>query len=74
MRIEQTILVERESQKRIVLGKGGRMIKQLSTEARKELAGTLERPVHLFLFVKVREAWGDDPERYRDIGLDFPKE
>jgi GTP-binding protein Era len=74
IRIEQTIIVERESQKRIVLGKGGSMIKQLSTEARKELSRTLERPVHLFLFVKVREAWGDDPERYRDLGLNFPKD
>jgi GTPase len=74
IRIEQTIVVERESQKRIVLGKGGSMIKLLSTEARKELSRILERPVHLFLFVKVREAWGDDPERYRDIGLTFPKE
>jgi GTP-binding protein Era len=66
--------VERDSQKRIVLGKGGSMIKQLSTEARKELSRVLERPVHLFLFVKVREAWGDDPERYRDLGLNFPKD
>ena len=74
IRIEQTIVVERDSQKRIVLGKGGSMIKQLSTEARKELSKILERPVHLFLFVKVREAWGDDPERYRDIGLTFPKD
>lgn len=74
VRVEQTIFVERDSQKRIVLGKGGSMIKQLSTEARKELSQILERPVHLFLFVKVRENWGDDPERYRDIGLTFPKE
>jgi GTPase len=74
IRIEQTIFVERDSQKRIVLGKGGSMIKQLSTEARRELSKTLERPVHLFLFVKVRENWGDDPERYRDIGLAYPKE
>jgi GTP-binding protein Era len=74
IRIEQTVLVERESQKRIVLGKGGSMIKQLSTEARKELSRVLERPVHLFLFVKVREAWGEDPERYRDLGLTFPKD
>jgi GTP-binding protein Era len=74
IRVEQTIVVERESQKRIVLGKGGSMIKLLSTGARKELSRVLERPVHLFLFVKVREAWGDDPERYRDIGLAFPKE
>jgi len=74
VRIEQTIFVERDSQKRIVLGKGGSMIKLLSTEARKELSRILERPVHLFLFVKVREAWGDDPERYRDLGLAFPKD
>jgi GTP-binding protein Era len=73
IRIEQTILVERESQKRIVLGKGGSMIKQISTQARKELSRTLQRRVHLFLFVKVRENWGDDPERYRDLGLTFPK-
>ena len=73
MRIEQTIFVERDSQKAIVLGNGGRMIKQLSMEARKELAEILEKPVHLFLFVKVRENWGDDPERYRDLGLNFPR-
>jgi GTPase len=74
VRVEQTILVERDSQKRIVLGKGGAMIKQLSMESRKELSEILERPVHLFLFVKVREGWGDDPARYRDLGLTFPKE
>jgi GTP-binding protein Era len=74
VRIEQTIFVERDSQKRIVLGQGGSMIKQLSTEARKELSQMLERPVHLFLFVKVREGWGDDPARYRDLGLKFPKD
>ncbi len=74
VRVEQTILVERDSQKRIVLGKSGTMIKQLSMESRKELSEILERPVHLFLFVKVREGWGDDPARYRDLGLTFPKE
>jgi GTP-binding protein Era len=74
VRIEQTIYVERDSQKAIVLGHGGRTIKQLSMQARLELAGILERPVHLFLFVKVRENWGDDPERYRDMGLAFPKD
>ena len=74
LRIEQTIFVERDSQKRIMLGKGGSMIKQVSTEARKELSRMLERPVHLFLFVKVREGWGDDPARYRDLGLRFPKD
>jgi GTPase len=73
VRIEQTIFVERDSQKRIVLGKGGQMIKQLSSESRQELAQILEQPVHLFLFVKVRQNWEDDPERYRQMGLSFPK-
>jgi GTPase len=74
VRIEQTIFVERDTQKAIVLGNGGRMIRQLSMEARKELAEILEKPVHLFLFVKVRENWGNDPERYRELGLTFPKD
>jgi GTP-binding protein Era len=74
LRVEQTIFVERDSQKHIVLGKGGAMIKQLSMESRKELSEIIDRPVHLFLFVKVREGWGDDPARYRDLGLTFPKE
>jgi GTP-binding protein Era len=74
VRVEQTIYVERDSQKSIVLGKGGAMIKQLSMESRKELSELLDRPVHLFLFVKVREGWEDDPARYRDLGLTFPKE
>jgi GTP-binding protein Era len=74
VRIEQTIYVERDSQKAIVLGHGGRMIRQLSMLARQELAEILEKPVHLFLFVKVREGWQNDPERYRDLGLAFPKE
>jgi len=74
VRIEQTIYVERESQRKIVLGKGGSAIKAIGAEARKELAAILEVPVHLFLFVKVREGWGDDPARYREMGLEFPKE
>jgi len=74
VRIEQTILVERESHKRIMLGKGGAQIRHLSISARKELAIILEKPVHLFLVVKVCPGWGDDPERYRDMGLAFPKE
>ena len=74
VRIEQTIFVERESQRKIVLGKGGATIKAIGAEARKEIAEILGRPVHLFLFVKVREDWGDDPERYREMGLEFPKE
>jgi GTP-binding protein Era len=74
VRIEQTIYVERESQRKIVLGKGGQTIKAIGAEARKEIAEIIEKPVHLFLFVKVREGWGDDPERYREMGLEFPKE
>lgn len=74
VRIEQTIYVERDSQKKIVLGRGGRAIKRISMESRQELGEILERPVHLFLFVKVRARWGEDPERYREMGLDFPKE
>jgi GTP-binding protein Era len=74
VRIEQTIYVERESQRKIVLGKAGQSIKAIGAAARKELAEILEKPVHLFLFVKVREGWGDDPERYRQMGLEFPKE
>jgi GTP-binding protein Era len=73
-RVEQTIFVERESQRKIVLGKGGATIKQISMEARKELAKLLGHEVHLFLHVKVRENWADDPERYREMGLEFPKE
>ncbi len=72
-RIEQTIFVERDSQKKIVIGKGGSLIKQVSAETRRELAEIVEHPVHLFLFVKVRENWADDPARYREMGLDFPK-
>ena len=71
---EQTIYVERESQRKIVLGKGGQTIKAIGALARREIADMIEAPVHLFLFVKVREGWGDDPERYREMGLDFPKE
>ena len=73
VRIEQTIFVERDSQKKIVLGKGGATIKAISMASRHDLAGIVERPVHLFLFVKVRENWGDDPERYREMGIEFPK-
>ncbi len=73
VRIEQTIFVMRDSQKKIVLGKQGQTIKAISMESRKELADILGVPVDLFLFVKVRSKWGDDPERYREMGLDFPK-
>jgi GTP-binding protein Era len=74
IRIEQTIFVERESQRKIVLGKGGATIKAIGAESRKEIAEITGVPVHLFLFVKVRENWGDDPDRYREMGLEFPKE
>ena len=74
VRIEQTIYVERESQRKIVLGKGGQTIKAIGAAARTEIAASIEHPVHLFLFVKVREGWGDDPERYREMGLEFPRE
>ncbi len=74
VRIEQTIFVERESQRKIVLGKGGATIKSIGADARKEIAELIEQPVHLFLFVKVRENWGEDPDRYREMGLEFPTE
>jgi len=74
VRIEQTIFVERESQRKIVLGKSGQSIKAIGAEARTEIAKIIDQPVHLFLFVKVREDWGDDPERFREMGLEFPKE
>ncbi|MEP3279724.1 MAG: GTPase Era [Stappiaceae bacterium] len=72
VRIEQVIYVERDSQKSIVLGKRGQTIKSISQAAREELAKLIDQPVHLFLFVKVRQSWSDDPERYREMGLDFP--
>jgi GTP-binding protein Era len=74
IRIEQTIFVERDSQRKIVLGKGGATIKSIGAEARKEIAEITGATVHLFLFVKVRENWGDDPDRYREMGLEFPRE
>ncbi|MBY0611901.1 MAG: GTPase Era [Beijerinckiaceae bacterium] len=73
VRIEQTIYVERESQRKIVLGEGGKTIKSIGSAARKEIAEAAEQKVHLFLFVKVRENWENDPARYREMGLDYPK-
>jgi GTP-binding protein Era len=73
VRIEQTVYVERESQRKIVLGKSGQTIKAIGQAARRDIAEAAEAPVHLFLFVKVRENWADDPERYREMGLEFPK-
>jgi GTP-binding protein Era len=72
-RVEQTIYVARDSHKKIVIGEGGRTIKAIGAAARKEIAEANETPVHLFLFVKVRENWLDDPERYRAMGLEFPE-
>ncbi|ACB96049.1 GTPase Era [Beijerinckia indica] len=71
-RIEQTIYVMREGHKKIVIGEGGRTIKAIGQAARKDIAEAAEQNVHLFLFVKVRENWTDDPERYREMGLEFP--
>jgi GTP-binding protein Era len=70
-KVSQVIYVARDNQKAIVLGKGGSRIKQVREAAQKELEEMLERKVHLFLFVKVRENWQEDPERYREMGLDF---
>ncbi len=72
VRIEQVIYVERDGQKKILLGHKGETIRAIGASARKELSEILEQTVHLFLFVKVRENWGNDPERYREMGLDFP--
>jgi GTP-binding protein Era len=73
VRVEQVIYVERESQRKIMLGEKGRTIKAIGSAARTEIAEAAETKVHLFLFVKVRENWTDDPERYREMGLEFPK-
>jgi len=71
VKIEQTIYVQRDTQKAIVLGKSGQSIKEIRGDSQKELEELLERKVHLFLFVKVRRNWIEDPERYRDWGLDY---
>jgi GTP-binding protein Era len=73
IRIEQTIYVERESQRKIVLGAQGKTIKEIGSAARADIGEVAGVPVHLFLFVKVRERWAEDPERYREMGLDYPK-
>ncbi len=72
VKIDQVIYVERDSQKKIVLGKKGETIRAIGQAAREELAEIMEQKVHLFLFVKVRENWINDPERYREMGLEFP--
>lgn len=71
LRIEQSIYVQREGQKAIVLGAGGRQIKEIGSRARAELEASLERRVHLFLQVKLRRDWPDDRRFYGDLGLDF---
>jgi len=71
VKIDQVIYVERDSQKAIVLGKGGQTIKILGQQSREDMEKHFERRVHLFLFVKVRENWAEDPERLRMMGLDL---
>lgn len=71
VKIHQIVYVERAGQRGIVLGKGGKQIKRVGIEAREELEKILRCRVHLFVFVKVRESWADEPARYREIGLDF---
>lgn len=72
-KISQVVYVTRDTHKKIVLGAGGQTIKIIGAESRKELIEIFETNVHLFIFVKVREKWGDDPERYREMGLDWTK-
>lgn len=71
VRVDQIIFVERDSQKPIVIGKGGRTIKDIGATARQDMEALFERKVHLFLNVKVRKNWGNERERYREMGLDF---
>ncbi|MGB7092673.1 MAG: KH domain-containing protein, partial [Methylovirgula sp.] len=73
-RVEQTIYVTRAAHKKIVIGEKGRTIKAIGMAARKEIEAAAEQKIHLFLFVKVRENWQDDPERYREIGIEFPND
>jgi GTP-binding protein Era len=70
-RIEQTIYVEREGQRPILIGKGGRTLKWIGEAARKDLAQILDRPVHLFLTVKVKSNWSEERRHYADLGLEF---
>tara|TARA_R110000772_G_scaffold100555_3_gene200916 strand:- start:587 stop:1513 length:927 start_codon:yes stop_codon:yes gene_type:complete len=74
VKIQQVVYVSRANHKPIVLGKGGQTIKKVGELARADLEESLGCRVHLFLFIKVREKWLDDPERYREMGLDFPKD
>jgi GTP-binding protein Era len=74
IKIDQVIYVRRDTQKAIILGKGGRLIKEIGQTAREELSEIFDTKIHLFLFVKVRDNWVDDPERYREMGLDYAKD
>jgi GTPase len=74
VKIDQVIYVQREGQKAIVLGKGGRAIKAIGESSRRELEEILGRRVHLFLFVKLRENWAETREHYGAIGLEYPEE
>jgi len=74
IKIDQTIYVQRDGQKAIVLGRKGATIKEIGEAARKDLERIFDRRVHLFLFVKVREDWADKREHYRDLGLEYPEE
>ena len=71
VRIEQNIYVERESQRPIILGKGGQTVKWIGQKSREELCELLDRPVHLFLHVVVDDKWADKREFYGDVGLDY---
>lgn len=73
VKIDQVIYISRNAHKGIVLGKGGQLIKSVGSASRLELEESLDRRVHLFLYVKVREGWLDEPERYREMGLEFPR-
>ena len=73
VRIDQIIYIARENHKPMVLGKGGQLIKAVGSAAREDLEASLDRRVHLFLHVKVAPKWADDPARYRDLGLEFPR-
>ncbi len=71
LKINQVIYVTRDSHKAMVLGKGGARIRQVGSESRRDLEVLFDRKVHLFLFVKVRENWLNDPERFREMGLEL---
>ena len=73
-RVEQSIFVTRDGHKKIVIGEGGQTLKSIGKAARKDIGEAAECNVHLFLHVKVRENWLDDPERFRGMGLEFPKD